>query len=46
MQAMAQVMVDCKGEAMAPQDIECVGDAHSGSPWLLEGEQEVLVLPT
>lgn len=43
---MVQVVVDLKGEAMAPQDIECVGDAHSGSSRLPEGEQEVLVLPT
>lgn len=46
MQTIAQVVADSKGEAMALQDIECVGDTHSGSPWLLEGEQEVLVLPT
>lgn len=43
---MAQVVADLEGEAMTPQDIKCVGDAHTGSPRLLEGEQKVPAFPT
>lgn len=46
MQSKAQVVADRKADAVTPQDVQRVGGAHAGSPWLLDGEQKVLAFPT